>query len=315
MYWDEMMSLGPGVISEGEARGRQQVMDDIFDINKPPMRFYLDVRQVEALTKFNPPPEFPPLVWSPTFIEFNGRVRYNQTGVDPKFLGPGSTGYVAIYIYACKADALIIPQYERRATIIEQGYEAYWFAPFEHERDAVRSGFSLIGLDRTVWPNMETCYKLESTTEVYLKKIWSATRNLLWFLAAENQVWVKITPAVRELHQKDLRGLPKSNAPYYVIPYQLPRYRYLVQKSSGDGTKHGHRYDVHGHLRHLVHPCFHRDADGYPRVVWVTGHQRGLDNEVYVPALRTGTIDRRVLEYDQFFKEKESRDRAQPPTV
>jgi hypothetical protein len=282
------------------------------------MRFYLDVRQVEALERFEPPAEFPPLVWSPTFIEFNGRIKYDYPQDVEVFSDFDDLTYRAIYIGVAGVD-MIVPQPEVTNFSGRLIYEAYWFQPTSDLKSRISKGQRfpsvILELVQEEWLDAPYFPGIDPKEKHYLEKLLKVTRNLLWFLAAENQVWVKITPAVRELHQKDLRGLPKSKEPYYVIPYQLPRYHYLVQKSSGNGARLGHRFDVRGHLRHLVHPRFHRDADGAPRVVWITGHQRGLDSEVYVPALRTGTIDRRILEYDQFFKERESRDRAQPQPV
>jgi len=50
----------------------------------------------------------------------------------------------------------------------------------------------------------------------------------------------------------------------------------------GAGVKHGIRYDVRGHFRHL--------ATG--KTTWVRAHQRGLQNELYVP--KTYLVDKKV---------------------
>ena len=58
--------------------------------------------------------------------------------------------------------------------------------------------------------------------------------------------------------------------PYYVCRIRGVNYDSVA---TGEGAKHGIRYDVRGHFRRL--------ADG--RTTWVRPHQRGLVNELYVP--------------------------------
>lgn len=60
-------------------------------------------------------------------------------------------------------------------------------------------------------------------------------------------------------------------------PYYVCRIRGVQYDSNGyekgAGIKHGIRYDVRGHFRHL-------DTG---KTIWVRPHQRGLQNELYVP--------------------------------
>lgn len=58
--------------------------------------------------------------------------------------------------------------------------------------------------------------------------------------------------------------------PYYVCRIRGVNYESVA---TGEGAKHGIRYDVRGHFRRM--------ADG--RTTWVRSHQRGLANELYVP--------------------------------
>lgn len=64
--------------------------------------------------------------------------------------------------------------------------------------------------------------------------------------------------------------------PYYTVEVRPEYQRTGEAGHAGSGTKHGHRYDVRGHFRRL--------SDG--RLTWIGAHQRGLANELYIPATR-----------------------------
>lgn len=140
----------------------------------------------------------------------------------------------------------------------------------------------------------------------HARRLFRMTVNLLYFLSAENQTVIRVRP---EHHNKGItRGLPKSTAPYYILPIQHQRYRYLIKESAtGTGTKHGHRYDVSGHFRHLTSDRYERNVDGTVRVLWISPHQRGLSNLEYKAALHTGKIAQQVLECDDFVRRVEDR--------
>lgn len=58
--------------------------------------------------------------------------------------------------------------------------------------------------------------------------------------------------------------------PYYVCRIRGVQYD---SQGTGEGSKHGIRYDVRGHFRRLE----------TGKTIWVRPHQRGLTNELYVP--------------------------------
>lgn len=58
--------------------------------------------------------------------------------------------------------------------------------------------------------------------------------------------------------------------PYYVCRIKGVQYD---NHATGEGSKHGIRYDVRGHFRRLE----------TGKTIWVRPHQRGLTNELYVP--------------------------------
>lgn len=65
-------------------------------------------------------------------------------------------------------------------------------------------------------------------------------------------------------------------------PYYVCRIRGLQYDSvaTGEGSKHGIRYDVRGHFRRISDE----------RTIWVRPHQRGLQNELYIP--KTYKVDK-----------------------
>ena len=68
-------------------------------------------------------------------------------------------------------------------------------------------------------------------------------------------------------------------APWHLVMLE-PRFTQGVT-GADDSGKHGHRYDVIGHLR----MGRHRKGDGtYSNTIeWVSPHQRGLEHELYIP--------------------------------
>ncbi|MDP2662032.1 MAG: hypothetical protein Q8R28_15010 [Dehalococcoidia bacterium] len=84
-----------------------------------------------------------------------------------------------------------------------------------------------------------------------------------------------VSRQVRRWHEA--HGLP---LPWHIVRVK-PQFRRAMD-TEGEGTQHGYRYDVIGHLRFGRHPR----ADGtYSQTIeWVKPHQRGLANELYIPA-------------------------------
>ncbi len=70
--------------------------------------------------------------------------------------------------------------------------------------------------------------------------------------------------------------------PYYVCRIRGVQYD-SAGNPTGEGAKHGIRYDVRGHFRRMT--------DG--KTTWVRPHQRGLANELYIP--KTYVVDKKVI--------------------
>lgn len=68
--------------------------------------------------------------------------------------------------------------------------------------------------------------------------------------------------------------------PYYVCRIRGVQYD-SAGNPTGEGAKHGIRYDVRGHFRRMTNG----------RTTWVRPHQRGLTNDLYVP--KTYVVDKR----------------------
>lgn len=144
-------------------------------------------------------------------------------------------------------------------------------------------------------------------TLLHARRIQRMTTNLLYFLSAENVVKVRIRPEYHARYGKDLAGLPRSAHAYNVLPFQLPRYRYLNRdRGEPSGRTVSVRFDVRGHFRHLNSDRYDRNPDGSVRVVWVRPHERGVENPSWSKT-RVGTIDGLFLDYDKFISEEEAR--------
>ena len=73
----------------------------------------------------------------------------------------------------------------------------------------------------------------------------------------------------------------KSNLePYYVC--RIRGVQYDKVDPTQNGAKHSIRYDVRGHFRRLT----------TGKTTWVRPHQRGIENELYIP--KTYLVDRKV---------------------
>jgi hypothetical protein len=68
--------------------------------------------------------------------------------------------------------------------------------------------------------------------------------------------------------------------PWHVVRVQPKMIRGKSETVGESGIKHSYRYDVIGHLRFNRHKV----KDGYRETIeWVSDHQRGLENELYIP--------------------------------
>lgn len=106
---------------------------------------------------------------------------------------------------------------------------------------------------------------------------------------------------VRDISRQQKRALSRQNKPWpkpWHIVMVDPKYVRTVEEAESTGTHHRYRYDVMGHLRVGRHRVGTKKADGtyeYRQILeWVPDHQRGLANEIYLPATRVVTAGRKV---------------------
>ena len=88
-------------------------------------------------------------------------------------------------------------------------------------------------------------------------------------------------------------GLTRQQRRFYEQHPKLPQAwrvvkvepKFMSEHSEGEGAHHSYRYDVIGHLRFTKHRV--REGDGVlvqkDYVEWVSPHQRGLSNTLYIP--------------------------------
>jgi hypothetical protein len=276
--------------------------------------------------------DFPPLVHPALWIEFDGLLKfdYAPTIVEEYLIGGESLkalkrvrqdksdcAYRGVCIYESRP-----PHPWENWPANERVIRAQWYeAPVSHLEEIRSKVYNCKWYDRfslswteSTWPRLlnehhytEVDPERAEGTLRHAYRLSRMTVNLLYFLAAENLVKVRIRPKDHHVRGKELSGLPKSEYVYHVLPFQLPRYRYLHPSEPGSGHAHGHIYDVRGHFRHLRDEHFERNPDGTIRIVWVQAHQRGLHSDVYLPTVRLGNVAGRILDYDHFVREFERR--------
>jgi len=288
--------------------------------------YWLDVRQAAEFQRgdFNLA-ELPPLVAPALFVGLNGTLRFN-TAVkyfrSPAYVIPEGTPPGTLPpLTPCKEKTTCLyrgvfiheelPPHTAANYPPERVISVQWFE--RPERQTVRVGDRWcdateldnyrISFAASSWPDILFQYHHDATHALeHARRLFHMTVNLLYFLAAENLVFVRVRPEHRG--RRELRGLPHSDRPYHVVDFQLPRYRYAERGTGGEGTSHGVRYDVRGHFRHLRDGRYTRNPDGSARVLWVATHQRGLAASVYRPAVRRGAVGARVLDYDELLLEE-----------
>lgn len=102
------------------------------------------------------------------------------------------------------------------------------------------------------------------------------------YINCENVYLERIQQASESVNAKRERKGKSRLEPYYIC--RIRGIQYDSTDPTGTGTKHGIRYDVRGHFRRLQ----------TGKTIWVRPHQRGLQNELYVP--KTYLVDRRVAQ-------------------
>ncbi len=100
------------------------------------------------------------------------------------------------------------------------------------------------------------------------------------YINCENVYLHSVESATLSINAKRERKGKSRLEPYYVCRIRGVQYD-SAGNPTGEGAKHGIRYDVRGHFRRMM--------DG--RTTWVRAHQRGLANELYVP--KTYVVDKK----------------------
>jgi hypothetical protein len=106
------------------------------------------------------------------------------------------------------------------------------------------------------------------------------TNLLYWIFAYTMAKSVRIIeiPDSRQVRRALEREGKKPN-PWHVVKVEPKLFKGNIE-SSPSGIKHSYRYDVIGHLRFNKH----KTKDGFKESIeWVSDHQRGLENEIYIP--------------------------------
>jgi hypothetical protein len=309
------------------------------DMNQA-VRYWLEINQIERFraARFRHD-AFPPLIHDKLFIEFNGSLNFNfrpwqrpdiflTKDGEPESLEPLrprpfsndiTTAYRAVFILRYQPPH----QYARWPTN-EDVIRIWWFEkplwldiPGRDRRAPLADNYT-VTFCKSSWPKVMDVFNVHPIDEAshpgenaHADRLFATTVNLMYFLAAENVVRVRIRPEHHERH--DLKGLPKSDREYYVLPFQLPRYRYLHPENGKPTGRHvSVCFDVRGHFRHLLNDRYERNPDGTARVIFINPHQRGLDNP-YRPTVRRGSIDSLFLDYDKFIRDEERRLRKVKP--
>lgn len=107
---------------------------------------------------------------------------------------------------------------------------------------------------------------------------------------------------VRDISRQQKRWLSRHNKPWpkpWHVVMVDPKYVRTIEDSGDEASyRHRYRYDVMGHLRVGRHRVGTKKEDGtysYRQILeWVPPHQRGLANEIYIPATRVVKEGRKV---------------------
>lgn len=127
----------------------------------------------------------------------------------------------------------------------------------------------------------------------------AATSFVQWCLSY--MMAKSIVVEIRDISRQQKRWLQRHNKPWpkpWHVVMVDPKYVRTLENSEETGFKHSYRYDVMGHLRVGRHRVGTKKEDGtysYRQILeWVPPHQRGLANELYIPATRAIKAGRKV---------------------
>lgn len=156
-----------------------------------------------------------------------------------------------------------------------------WYESFDKDGDI--DSFE-VAFGPSSFPSFENkeLHRLYNTFD-NAERLHALTINLLYFLSCENVNLEYHDPkSSRELFR---RIGQRTYHPFYTVEFKRGGGR-TRPVNTGAGTPHSYRYDVRGHFRHLRDERYQRNLDGTYKVIWVSSHQRGVENELYIPALR-----------------------------
>lgn len=141
------------------------------------------------------------------------------------------------------------------------------------------------GIDSIAWQSGSTSEELNTFDGVRFEAV-SLWKNVaiacIGYINCENVYLQREGGADDATNQRRVSKGKSRLEPYYVCRIRGVQYD-SAGNPTGEGAKHGIRYDVRGHFRRM--------ADG--KTTWVRPHQRGLANELYVP--KTYVVDKRTI--------------------
>lgn len=136
--------------------------------------------------------------------------------------------------------------------------------------------FADCNIRKLLWNSGSDVHFFQSNEDAGIMEGWDRIRNLaiacIGYINCENIYLHQEGGAPDKVNRKREQQGKKILEPYYVCRIRGMQYD-SNGEPTGQGTHHGFRYDVRGHFRRL-------DSG---KTTWVRPHQRGLQNELYIP--------------------------------
>jgi len=180
------------------------------------------------------------LPFASTWLQFSSPIKLDEVSID-------YSGCAAMLLYQALQDPL--PVLNRLYLI--------------HEED---------DLEMMSWfdGHLDSTYVFSAWTERFADSYRLLAAACIQYINCEN-VYLEKQGEVSEAVNRKREAKGKSRLePYYVCRIKGVQYD---SHATGEGSKHGIRYDVRGHFRRME----------TGKTIWVRAHQRGLQNELYVP--------------------------------
>lgn len=136
--------------------------------------------------------------------------------------------------------------------------------------------FADLNIRKLSWISGKHVRFLQSHEDAAIEESWAKIRNLaiacIGYINCENIYLHKEGEVPDAVNRKRAKQGKKILEPYYTCRIRGVQYD-SNGEPTGEGTHHGFRYDVRGHFRKLT----------TGKTTWVRPHQRGLQNELYIP--------------------------------